>query len=89
MKQNYYLSAASLKQKLPLAHHGHVCVFKLLLQHKLDLSYSGIFHSVNWWLDTNVSRNPIGPIFKGQAVLDLEYENYRFYLPTSRAASVV
>jgi len=35
---------------------------------KWGLRSSGMLHSVDWWLVTDVSGPPIGPIFKGQVV---------------------
>ena len=32
------------------------------------LHWSGILHNVEWWSATDVSGQPIGPVFKGQAV---------------------
>jgi len=37
-----------LNAKIMIAHIMAMRDFKLLLQHKLDLSSSGIFHSVDW-----------------------------------------
>ena len=41
---------------------------RLSLLCKLDLSFSAVLRRVEWWLLTNVSAQPIGLIFKGQAV---------------------
>jgi hypothetical protein len=58
----------------PYAGHIYSRVFepmrdiRLSLLCKLDLSFSAVLRRVEWWLLTNVSAQPIGPIFKGQAV---------------------
>jgi hypothetical protein len=43
--------------------------FRLPLRCGCDLRSSGILRTVEWWFCTDVSWQPIGPIFKGQEVL--------------------
>jgi hypothetical protein len=39
-------------------------------KYKWDLRSSGMLRSIDWYLVTDVSGQPIGPIFRGQAVQD-------------------
>jgi hypothetical protein len=51
--------------------------FRLAQRCKRDLRSSGMLREVDWYLSTDVSRQLIGPTFKGQAVREC-------YLPTFR-----
>jgi hypothetical protein len=42
------------------------CDFRLLTRCRWRLCSSGILRGVEWWFYTDVSGQPIGPIFKGQ-----------------------
>jgi hypothetical protein len=42
------------------------------LQHlRIDLRSSGMLRSVDWLLVTNVLRQPVHPIFKGQVIKEV------------------
>jgi len=49
---------------------GHSYLQQLLSSPFMTMKFcsSGISHSVEWWLFTDVAGQPNGPIFKGQAV---------------------
>jgi len=50
----------------PASYKGDVLHdFRLTSRYKLDLLSSGILRSVVWYFVTDVSRESIGPIFKG------------------------
>jgi hypothetical protein len=42
-----------------------MCDFKLPSQRKWNLHSPGILHSVKWQFLTDVSEQPIGPVFNG------------------------
>jgi hypothetical protein len=52
--------------------HVYVCgkslayYFVTKLNSVCDLHFSEMLHKADWWLVTNVLRQPIGPIFKAQ-----------------------
>jgi len=51
-----------------ISFHTIMCDFRLMLWHKRRFCFSGILRGVDWQLFTDVSGQPISPIFKGQAV---------------------
>ena len=48
--------------------------FRLRPQCKQDLRYSVMLRSEDWSLVTDVSRQPVGPILKGQAVKEEDFK---------------
>jgi hypothetical protein len=42
--------------------------YSIPLLFRRDIRSSGMLRSVNWYFGTDVSRQPVGPFFKGQAI---------------------
>ena len=45
------------------------------VNYRWDLCLSGMLHSIDWKLVTEVSGQPIGPIFKGQVIQEMSETN--------------